>query len=88
MECPVRTRVPVILLAVVLFSLLGGAGKFMIDTWLHSTAIMSVHGYIALGLGVFFSLLIGCGLMGLLFYSSRRGYDEQAEFVNPNNDDQ
>jgi hypothetical protein len=23
-----------------------------------------------------FSLLIGCGLMALLFYSSRHGYDE------------
>ena len=58
----------------------------MIDTWLHSTAIMSIHGYIALCLGVFFSILIGCGLMGLLFYSSRRGYDEQAEFTISKND--
>jgi hypothetical protein len=39
---------------------------------------MSVHGWIALGLGVFFSVLIGCGLMALMFYSSRRGYDETA----------
>jgi hypothetical protein len=39
---------------------------------------MSVHGWIALGLGVFFSLSIGCGLMVLMFYSSRSGYDEVA----------
>lgn len=52
---PVRARLPVILLAVVLFGLLGLAGKFMIDTWRQSTAIMSIHGYIALCLGVFFS---------------------------------
>ena len=71
---------------VVLVSLLGLAGKFMIDTWRQSTAIMSIHGYIALCLGVFFSLLIGCGLMGMLFYSSRRGYDEQAEFIVPSDD--
>jgi hypothetical protein len=27
-------------------------------------------------LGVVFSLVVGCGLMALLFYSSRHGYDE------------
>jgi hypothetical protein len=37
---------------------------------------MSVHGYIAMILGIVFSLVIGCGLMGLMFYSSRHGYDE------------
>jgi hypothetical protein len=37
---------------------------------------ISTHGYIAMGLGVFFSLLVGCGLMALVFYSSRRGYDD------------
>jgi hypothetical protein len=37
---------------------------------------MSIHGWIALGLGTFFSLAIGCGLMALMFYSSRSGYDD------------
>jgi len=37
---------------------------------------MSVHGYVAMILGIIFSLLVGCGLMALVFYSSRRGYDE------------
>jgi hypothetical protein len=37
---------------------------------------MSVHGYIAMILGIVFSLMIGCGLMGLMFYSSRHGYDD------------
>ncbi len=32
-------------------------------------------GYVAMWLGIVFSLLIGCGLMALLFYSSRHGYD-------------
>ena len=32
-------------------------------------------GYVALSLGIVFSLLVGCGLMALLFYSSRHGYD-------------
>jgi hypothetical protein len=29
-------------------------------------------------LGIIFSLLIGCGLMALMFFSSRRGYDDRA----------
>lgn len=39
---------------------------------------MDKHGWIALGLGTFFSLLIGCGLMALMFFSSRSGHDEAA----------
>jgi hypothetical protein len=31
---------------------------------------------VALAVGVIFSLAVGIGLMALLFYSSRRGYDE------------
>jgi hypothetical protein len=39
---------------------------------------MSMHGWIAMGLGVTFSLIVGCGLMGLVFYSSRKGFDDRA----------
>ena len=34
-------------------------------------------GYAAMIMGVVLSLVVGCGLMGLVFYSSRHGYDEQ-----------
>jgi hypothetical protein len=37
---------------------------------------MPAAGYVAMALGIVFSLIIGCGLMALLFYSSRHGYDE------------
>ncbi|MCS3731507.1 hypothetical protein [Bradyrhizobium betae] len=49
---------------------------------------ISTHGYMAMGLGVFFSLLVGCGLMALVFYSSRRGYDDlpQAKINVPEKD--
>ena len=33
---------------------------------------------IAMTLGIVFSLLVGCGLMTLVFYSSRHGYDDRA----------
>ena len=32
--------------------------------------------------GVVFSLLVGCGLMALVFYSSRHGYDDEASGGN------
>ena len=38
-------------------------------------------GYVALALGVVASLAVGLGLMALVFYSSRAGYDEPARLV-------
>jgi protein-S-isoprenylcysteine O-methyltransferase Ste14 len=40
---------------------------------------ISMHGWIAMGIGAFFSLAIGGGLMWLSFYSSRNGFDERAD---------
>jgi hypothetical protein len=42
-------------------------------------AEVSKHGWIAMGLGAFFSIVIGCGLMALMFYSSRSGHDDAAD---------
>jgi hypothetical protein len=39
---------------------------------------MGFHGWLAMILGIVFTLLVGCGLMALMFYSSRHGYDEAA----------
>ena len=47
---------------------------------------MSVHGWIALGLGTFLSLALGGGLMALVFYSARKGYDDRIE-VDTSHDD-
>ena len=50
-----------------------------ITAWTSNNDVpMSNHGWIALGLGTFFSLVIGCGLMALMFYSSRSGHDDVA----------
>ena len=43
-------------------------------------------GYVAMTIGVVFSLLVGITLMTLLFYSSRHGYDEQVSEL-PRDDD-
>lgn len=61
----------------ILFAILAATVWWAWQGWTaHADVQMSIHGYIALGLGVFFSLLIGFGLMALTFYSSRRGYDD------------
>ncbi|WP_022722615.1 hypothetical protein [Rhodopseudomonas sp. B29] len=43
---------------------------------------MPATGYLAMGLGIVFSLAIGIGLMALVFYSSRKGYDERATWTD------
>jgi formate hydrogenlyase subunit 3/multisubunit Na+/H+ antiporter MnhD subunit len=71
-----------IALVAALLSMLVGAVWFAVCAW---TSVdgppMPQIGYVAMSLGVFFSLLIGFGLMALIFYSARHGYDEppQAE---------
>jgi hypothetical protein len=70
---------PSVLLAVVLIALLLAAAGVSLWVWnqLGDTA-MGVQGYVALVLGVVATLVIGGGLMGLVFYSNRHGYDERA----------
>ena len=42
------------------------------------TVEIGTHGWIALGLGAVLTFLVGAGLMALMFFSARRGYDERA----------
>ncbi|HVV91864.1 MAG TPA: hypothetical protein VHD15_00450 [Hyphomicrobiales bacterium] len=67
------------LLIAVLLILLGLAVIVAYVEWTSVDTAMPTAGYVALWGGIVFSLLIGCGLMGLMFYSSRRGYDEKAQ---------
>lgn len=60
-----------------LFGILIAAAWYALGTWnVASGPPMPTTGYVAMTLGVVFSLVVGCGLMALLFYSSRHGYDE------------
>ena len=38
--------------------------------------------YLAMALGILFSLVVGCGLMALMFFSSRYGYDDAAHHTD------
>jgi hypothetical protein len=37
---------------------------------------------VAMWFGIIFSLVVGCGLMALIFFSSRQGYDDRAYRAN------
>lgn len=37
---------------------------------------------VAMWFGVIFSLVVGCGLMALVFFSNRQGYDDRAYDAN------
>ena len=47
---------------------------------------MPVSGWVALVLGVGFTILVGGGLMFLVFYSSRHGYDDAVGRREPSDD--
>jgi len=59
-----------------LIALLAGAVYVGYVGWNSTDVQMPVAGYVAMTLGIVFSLALGVGLMGLMFYSSRHGYDE------------
>jgi len=69
-----------IALILVLVALLILTGVWATTVWnATGDVVMDRHGWIALGLGTFFSLLVGCGLMALMFFSSRSGHDDVAD---------
>lgn len=72
-------------IVIALLALLAAALYYAFGIWnALETADMPGWMYVAMAGGVLFSLLVGCGLMALVFYSSRHGYDERAsgEFDN------
>ncbi len=65
------------LVCAVLFGLLGAAAVVAYLGWTQLKDVdMGVHGVIALVLGVAATIGLGAGLMALLFYSARKGYDD------------
>ena len=67
------------LVIVGLLALLGVTIGWAIWGWQQTAGTaMGFHGWLAMILGVVFTVVVGCGLMGLMFYSSRYGYDERA----------
>ena len=72
-----------VLMFAALTAILAAAGVFAYTGLVTGEFNMSRHGWTALTLGVVFSLIVGCGLMTLSFYSARQGYDEPLELAKP-----
>lgn len=73
MKATLRIAVLVAFLAAALV----GAGILALNLWLELEGVsLGFHGWLALGLGVALSLVVGVGLMALVFLSARRGYDD------------
>lgn len=45
--------------------------------FLHLSGSLTIHMVIATILGVFFSVILGCGLFALAFFSDKSGHDQQ-----------
>jgi Ni/Fe-hydrogenase subunit HybB-like protein len=63
--------------AAILFAFLAGAVFVAHYGWVSAGDVtMPPWGWLMMALGILFSLVVGCGLMILVFYSSRAGFDE------------
>jgi hypothetical protein len=61
-----------------LFALLAAAIWFAASAWTRLGGVqIPLWAWLAVGGGVLFSSLIGGGLIALMFYSSRHGYDDE-----------
>jgi hypothetical protein len=63
-------------IAVIAVLMVGGA-----LIYLHFTGSLDANMIIATTLGVFFSVLLGCGLFAAAFFSSKSGYDQNVSDV-------
>lgn len=63
----------------VLLGLLAASAGVAFWVWQEIGAVeIGLHGLIALGLGAVLTFALGAGLMLLMFFSERRGYDDRA----------
>ncbi len=72
-------RIVFALIVLALMALLAASLWYAFGIWnALEAADMPAWMYAAMAGGVFFSLLVGGALMGLVFYSARMGYDDRA----------
>ena len=81
----------IFLVIIFLVALMAGAGYAAYETWIGLTDVeISTPGKIALALSVTITFTLGAGLMFLVFYSSRKGYDvdDQIQAANSRSTDE
>lgn len=74
----VGTKIGTAALVMTLLGLLAVSIWFAMQSFTFEGPPLPTQGFIAMILGVVFSVVIGCGLMALVFYSNRYGYDERS----------
>lgn len=65
------------LLVAVLVALFGAALWYCVSIW-RTTPSMPGYGNVILGGAAVLILIVGCGLIALMYHSQRKGYDEPA----------
>jgi hypothetical protein len=75
-----QSRIGTTALLVSLGVMLLGAGYLTYEGLTFGEGPLPPDFRIAMTLGTVFSLVVGIGLMALVFYSNRRGYDEPPKF--------
>ena len=70
--------------SVTLAGLLAAAGAIALVDW--SDVEVSIHGFLAMALGIGFTILVSGRLMALVFYSNHKGYD--VGFKRSNDEDE
>jgi hypothetical protein len=63
----------------IMLALLAATAYVAYRGWTSTDVAIPTTGYVAMWLGIIFSLAVGIGLMTLVFYSNRKGYDEPPE---------
>jgi hypothetical protein len=71
------------LVSAALFGLLAVALWAGYEQWIRVVVSVPLWGWMLMALGSGLSVLVGVGLMALIFYSSRMGYDEPPQLVEP-----
>lgn len=78
----------VALVIAALLAFLGMTVGWAVWAWKQTAGTeMSVHGWTAMTLGIVFTILIACVLMGLMIYSRRAGFDDEAGDLNDKKSD-
>jgi hypothetical protein len=66
------------LIITVFLCLLGATAWYVVQVWTETSGV-SIYGCVAMVLGAIVALVLGFGLMALMFYSNRKGCDESAQ---------
>ena len=69
----------IVTLVLSLFAMLAGATGFAWYVWRELGDVeISMYGWLALAGGIAVTLALGVGLMWLVYFSNRRGFDDEA----------